>query len=467
MATLTFHGAARQVTGSCYLLETEDNFRVLLDCGMHQGEDIVDRIHRETFAFEPTSIDVLILSHAHLDHSGLIPILVHQGFKGPIYCTEGTLKLLPIMLNDSANLYQWDLDHDNKQRLKHGEEPLEPAYTKSDVEEALSLCQPSRYNTARPFHKNCRLTFHDAGHILGSAIVEISLDENGTTKTLIFSGDLGNKNSVLMKNPALIEKADLVLMEGTYGNRNHRDMGETLEQLEQILKETWQQQGKVMIPAFAVGRTQELLFHLGCLHHEGKLDPWQIFLDSPMAIEVTGAYEDCIQLLDEKDVQKLRVANHSSLQNFLPQLEYTPSVEESQNISSMNSGIIVIAGSGMCTGGRIRHHFKYGLTNKHNTIIFTGFQAMGTLGRLLVDGIKKIRLFKQQVKVAARVETLGGFSAHAGQADLIEWLRHIKGNPRIMLIHGDEEVLQVLSDTLSRDFQITTEIPSIGDRISF
>ena len=276
MATLTFHGAARQVTGSCYLLETTDMYRILVDCGMHQGEDIVDRMQSETFAFEPSSIDAVILTHAHLDHSGLIPVLVHQGFKGPIYCTTGTQKLLPIMLNDSLNLYLWDLEHDNKQRRKRNEEIVEPAYSKEDVETALSLCKGTRYKDALPIHKDCRLIFHDAGHILGSAIVEINLKEQSSAKKLIFSGDLGNKNSVLMKNPALIDSADVVLMEGTYGNRNHRDMNGTLEQLVQILKETWKKNGNVMIPAFAVGRTQEILFHLGCLYHEGKLDPWNI-----------------------------------------------------------------------------------------------------------------------------------------------------------------------------------------------
>lgn len=467
MATLTFHGAARQVTGSCYLLETQDNFHILIDCGMHQGGDVVDRIHQETFSFDPASIKVLILSHAHLDHSGLIPLLVHQGFKGPIYCTTGTLKLLPIMLNDSANLYEWDLEHENKRRLKKGEKLLEPAYTKADVENALGLCQAARYNEARPFHKDCRLTFHDAGHILGSAIVELNLNEAGKTKKMIFSGDLGNKSSVLMKDPTLIDSADLVLMEGTYGNRNHRNMSETLQQFEEVLNETWKKKGNVMIPSFAVGRTQELLFHLGCLHHAGKLDPWQIFLDSPMAIEVTGVYEECMQLLDDEDVKKLRISNHTSLQNFLPQLEYTASVEESRNIVEMKSGAIIIAGSGMCTGGRIRHHFKTGLSNKRNTVIFTGFQAMGTLGRLLIDGIKKIRLFKQHVNVVARIETLGGFSAHAGQTELISWLRYIKGNPRIMLIHGEEKSLQTLSDKLSSEFGVVSEIPSIGDQIDF
>ena len=370
------------------------------------------------------------------------------------------------MLNDSLNLYLWDLEYDNKKRLKRGEAILEPAYGKDDVEKSLSLCKAGKYNVERPFHKNCRLNFHDAGHILGSAIIELTLMEDNLSKTLVFSGDLGNKSSVLMKDPAQIESADLVLMEGTYGNRNHRNMDETLEQFSDILHETWRAGGNVMIPAFAVGRTQELLFHLGCMHQDGKLDAWKIYLDSSMAIEVTDVYEECIQLLDEKDIKRLHLANHASLKSFLPQLEYTVTAEESQSIHEIKSGAIIIAGSGMCTGGRIRHHFKYGLSQKQNTVIFSGFQAMGTLGRLLVDGIKKVRLFKHEVHVNARIETLGGFSAHAGQTELLNWASHIKSQPRIMLIHGEEKALEALAKALNQECGLTSEIPYLGDQIS-
>lgn len=467
MPNLTFHGAARQVTGSCYLLETHDNFRLLLDCGMHQGEDAVDVLQTERFPFEPETIDAVILSHAHLDHSGLLPMLTRKGFKGPIYCTTGTRKLLPVMLRDSVSLYESDLKRKNKQRMERGETLHEAAYTLEDVETALSLCQPGRYQEALPIHKDLRLTFHDAGHILGSSIVELSFNEDGKSKTLVFSGDLGNKESVLMKDPALIRSADLVMMEGTYGDRNHRDMNKTLEQFEQILHETWEAKGNVMIPAFAVGRTQEILFHLGCLHHAGKLDPWQIFLDSPMAIEVTEIYDECMQLLDPEDVKRLRIEGQNNLQSFLPQLEYTESVEESQAINEVKSGAIIIAGSGMCTGGRIRHHFRYRLSDSRNTLIFTGYQAQGTLGRILVNGVKKIRMFREEINVAVRIETLGGFSAHAGQDELIEWLRHIQGNPRVILVHGEEDSLLKLAEKLRHSYQIDSEVPYLQDRISF
>lgn len=467
MPKLTFHGAARQVTGSCHLIETEDNYRLLLDCGIHQGEDDVDEIQSELFAFDAAGINALILSHAHLDHSGLIPLLVKQGFKGPIYCTAGTLKLLPIMLTDSLGLYEADLKRRNKHRAEHGEPAIEAAYSIKDVEKAVSLCISCRYQELLPIHRDLRLKFHDAGHILGSAIVELVFREGGNNKTLIFSGDLGNRDSVLMKNPALIDKADLVMMEGTYGDRNHRDMTATLEQFEQVLHETWQAKGNVMIPSFAVGRTQEILFHLGCLHHQGKLDPWKIFLDSPMAIEVTAVYDECIHLLDPVDVKKLRLEGHSGLHDFLPELEFTDSVEDSQAINEVKSGAIIIAGSGMCTGGRIRHHFRYRLSHPGNTVIFIGFQAQGTLGRILVNGVKQIKLFKEQINVAARIETLGGFSAHAGQKDLIAWLRHIQGDPRVILVHGEEDALLKLADKLKNDHQLEAEIPHQGDQISF
>lgn len=469
MAALRFLGAAQQVTGSCYLLETDELGRVLLDCGMHQGGDAVERLLGESFDFDPTTIDALILSHAHLDHSGLIPLLVNRGFKGPIFCTNGTLKLLPVMLNDAVGLYERDLKHENRRRLRKGEKALKPVYTKKDVETALELCRPGSYGQAQPIGKTGKasLLFYDAGHILGSAIVEITMHEDGREKKLVFSGDLGKKVSVLMNEPKKIPEADLVLMEGTYGNRNHRNQQDTLDQLEQILHETWKGKGVVMIPSFAVGRTQEILFHLGLLHHQGKLDPWQVYLDSPMAIAVTDIYDECLHVLDRQDAAKIREMHKGSLKNFLPSFNYVHSPEESMALNDIPHGAIIIAGSGMCTGGRIRHHLKQRIWNRKNTLIFVGFQAVGTLGRILVDGVKNIRLIGEEVVVKSRIETLNGFSAHADQSELIEWLLAIKGDPRVMLIHGELNSLDALSMKLWHDHKLPTEIPYPGQQIFF
>ncbi len=467
MAILTFIGAAQQVTGSCYLLETESLGKILLECGMHQGGDAIERIQDEKFPFNPADIKLLILSHAHLDHCGLIPKLVHDGFDGPIYCTRGTAKLLPVMLLDAVGLYERDLEMENLRRQRRGDKLLKPEYTRRDVRKALKLCRGVSYKEPLELAQGASLRFHDAGHILGAAIVELRVWEQNVEKTLVFSGDLGKKDSVLMNDPTLLEQADVVLMEGTYGNRDHRSLDDTVLQLEQILKETWDKKGNVLIPAFAVGRTQEILFHLGSLHQQGRLDGWQVFLDSPMGIEVTEIYDECLHLLDPGDVAKLSKAYDSTLRGFLPRLRFTKTPEESMAINKVSHGAIIVAGSGMCTGGRIRHHIRQRIWNQRNTIIFAGFQARGTLGRILVDGVKRVKLMREDVVVRARVETLGGFSAHAGQSELIEWITHFKSSPRVMLVHGEPESLDALSMKLWRDKGLNSEIPYIGQRIFF
>lgn len=467
MATLTFLGAAQEVTGSCHLLESSALGRVLLDCGMHQGGDAVVRVSKEHFHFDPASIDAVILSHAHLDHSGMLPKLVHEGFGGPIYCTAASADLLRILLKDAVGLYQRDLERENIRRARAGRKLIKPEYDMEDVEETLARCQGHAYTQSIALSPNATLRFYDAGHILGAAIVQVTLSEQEQQKTLVFSGDLGNPASVLMGNPTVIKHADIVLMEGTYGNRNHRTMDDSIDQLADILAQSWQKNGNVMIPSFAVGRTQEILFHLGCLYHQGRLDKWQIFLDSPMAIEVTQVHDKWLKLLNPEDVKQLTKSHHKTLEGFLPPLRLCNSSDESMAINRIQGGAIIIAGSGMCTGGRIRHHFKHRIWNERNTVIFIGFQAQGTLGRRLVDGAKKIKMFSQVFKIRARIETLGGFSAHAGQSQLIEWLSHFENNPRVYLVHGETASLECLSQTLWSQKNIKAAIPEQGKCIAF
>ena len=467
MAKITFYGAARQVTGSCYLLESEAIGRVLLECGMHQGGDAVDRISKEKFDFKPASVDAVILSHGHLDHSGMLPKLVHEGFTGPIYCTPATKGLLKILLEDSWGLYQRDLEHGNRRRQRSGKKPRNLEYTEADVKKVLNLCEPVPYKTSFKLPPSASLCFFDAGHILGSAIVELKLSENGQEKRLVFSGDLGNTDSALMNDPTSLTEADILMMESTYGNRNHRDMGNTLEQFETILHDTWQRGGNVMIPSFAIGRTQEIIYHLGCLHHQGKLDNWTVFLDSPMAIDVTQVYDNWLHIMDSEDVKCLTDAGRESLEGFLPKLRLTDTPEQSMAINRIDSGAIIIAGSGMCTGGRIRHHFKHRIWKEGNTIIFIGFQAQGTMGRLLVEGAKKIKMFGDDFVVRANIETLGGFSAHAGQKELIEWANNFKPKPRLILIHGENGAMETLAEKLKTDHGLSSEMPSQGDSIEF
>ena len=467
MATITFHGAAQEVTGSCHLLEGPGIGRVLLDCGMHQGGDAVERIQDEQFAFDPATIDAVVLSHAHLDHSGMLPRLYHEGFNGPVICTSATAGLLEIMLNDSVGLYLRDLERTNIRNARRGRPELEPIYTLEDVEAVLKLCEGHRYGQTAPLGESASVRFHDAGHILGSAIVEITVREKDREKTLVFSGDLGKQDSVLMNEPTVLQRADVLLVESTYGDREHRGEEDTVIQLRDTLQETWKAGGSVMIPAFAVGRTQDILFHLGCLHQQGALDNWQVFLDSPMAIAVTRVYDRWLKLLDGDDVRQLSEVHKTSLENFLPTLNLTPSTEESMAINRIKGGAIIIAGSGMCTGGRIRHHFKQRIWDDRNSVIFTGYQARGTLGRVLVDGARNIKLFNEEYVVKARIETLGGLSAHAGQAELLAWIGGFQPAPRTLLVHGEPKAQDVLADKLWKVQQLKVEIPARGDSIVF
>lgn len=467
MASVKFCGAAQEVTGSCHLLHSSAFGSILLDCGLHQGGSWERRTQQEEFVFNPQSIDAVVLSHGHLDHSGMLPKLVHQGFTGPIYCADATADLLRVMLLDSVGIYLGDLERENRRRLRKGKSILEPSYTEEDVHQALSQCVTKNYLTPFSLSDDAKVTFYDAGHILGSAIVEIIFTEKGKSKTLVFSGDLGNTNAVLMNDPTVLTQADVVLMEGTYGDRNHRSIEDTVEQLVEILRDTQKRGGNIMIPAFAVGRTQELLFYLGQLQHRGELANWQVILDSPMAIEVTKVYDQWFNSLDNDEIEQASPSAHSILKDFIPRLFLSVSPEDSMAINKINKGAIIIAGSGMCTGGRIRHHFKQRIWDSRNTVIFCGFQAQGTLGRLLVEGKSRIKIFNETYAVKAQIETLGGFSAHAGQAELIEWVKNFKNTPRVMLVHGDPEALDCLSQKLWAQEKIESEIPILNQTIAF
>jgi metallo-beta-lactamase family protein len=365
-----------------------------------------------------------------------------------------------------VGLYLRDLERTNVRNARQGRPLIEPVYTMEDVEAVLRQCEGHRYRESIPLGEQSTVYFHDAGHILGSAIVEITLQEKGEEKVVVFSGDLGKGDSVLMKEPARPSRADVLLVESTYGDREHRGEQDTIVQLRDILRDTWKAGGTVMIPAFAVGRTQDLLFHLGCLHYQGELDNWEVFLDSPMAIAVTRVYDRWLKLLDGEDIRQLSDAHKSSLEKFLPTLNLASGTDESMAINRIKGGAIIIAGSGMCTGGRIRHHFKQRIWDRRNTIIFTGYQAQGTLGRVIVDGAKNIRMFGEDYVVQARVETLGGLSAHAGQGELLAWVAGFQPPPRTFLVHGEPRAQDAMADKLWQEQNLKVKIPARGDCIA-
>lgn len=464
MATIRFLGAAREVTGSCYLLCTRAS-RVLLECGARQGRDAeeANRQNENNLPAALDDIDAVILSHAHLDHSGALPRLVRQGFQGPIYCTPATADLLRVLLMDAVFLHLKDIQSENHWRERAGKPLLEPQYMPEDCEAVLKLCVEVGYGETTSVSSDVALRFRDAGHILGSAIVELEISEGEKTRRVVFSGDLGNAESVLMPPPTAMESADVVLMEGTYGDRDHRPYTETVTEFGEALEAAHRDGGNVLIPAFAVGRTQEVLFHLARLHGAGRLKQSFVVLDSPMAIDVTQLYQRHHALLDPKDLAKLGSGGHFKQALDFLRLARTP--EDSMAINRFQSGAIIIAGSGMCEGGRIRHHFKHNLWRRQTHLIFVGFQAQGTLGRRIVDGAESVRLFGQEIAVKAQIHTLGGFSAHAGQAQLLGWARHFKGKPRFHLVHGEEEALSTLQDEMRRTARIESVVPRLNDVI--
>ena len=466
MAKLTFYGAIEGVTGSAYLLET-DAATVLLECGLYQGRREEEKSNGEPFPFDIHKLDAVVLSHAHLDHSGRLPKLIADGYNRPLYMTNPTQDLLDIMLKDAASLQQRDAEWENKRHRRAGQAEIEPLYTMEDVEATLELCEGLPYGRRQQVADGIEVCYRDAGHILGSAIVELFITEAGIEKKLVFSGDLGNSCMALLSNPEIVEEADVLLLESTYGDRNHRPMEETLEEFENIIVEASENGGNILIPSFAVGRTQEIIFRLGELYQKGKLRHQAVYLDSPMAIAVTEIYHRYQNVFNKEDVATLRHGKSSSLHTFLPVLRYSLTTEQSMALNRIAEGAIIIAGSGMCTGGRIRHHFKHNLWRQRSHVIIVGYQAIGTPGRALVDGAKIFRLGGEEIAVKATIHTLGGFSAHASQSQLIDWIKHFnEPHPKLYLVHGEAEAKTTLQKQLTYEGW-SANIPHQGESITF
>ncbi|MGL6289095.1 MAG: MBL fold metallo-hydrolase, partial [Silanimonas sp.] len=438
-----FHGAAGEVTGSCHEVEAA-GLRLLLDCGLIQGGREDEARNREDFGFDAAAIDAVVLSHAHIDHCGRLPLLVKRGFRGPIWTQRATADLLKVMLEDSAKLAEADAER-ARRRLTEGrgsredEEELEPLYTLDDVARTLKHVRAIDYDAPTVIASGLTLTLRDAGHILGSASVELveHLAENGMRSeaaapdasrdcVLVFSGDIGPKGTPILRDPAPVPRADLVLMESTYGGRLHRERAATVAELGKVFREAWDDRGNVVIPAFAVGRTQELLYWFAQHYDDWGLGRWRVFLDSPMATKVLGVYERHVELFDD-EAKRVWAKRPNALR--LPNLHLAESTEDSMAINRIESGAIIIAGSGMANGGRVRHHLRHRLPFERNHVLFVGYQAAGTLGRRLVDGAPQVRILGHEVRVCAQRHTVGGLSAHADQAGLLAWYGAMAGAP--------------------------------------
>ena len=449
-----FCGASTGVTGSCHMISTEEH-KILLDCGQFQGGKEMEKKNKEPFPFHPEEIDCVILSHAHIDHCGRLPLLVKRGFSGNIYCTDATADLLDVMLRDSAYIHEKDAEWQSRKNARTGKPPVEPLYTIRDAEAALKLVKPILYDQLIELNEQMRIVFNDAGHILGSAVTELWIDEGETTSKIVFSGDLGVMNRPILRNPVKIKKADYVIMETTYGNRLHPANATSIDELIHITVKTVKRGGSVIIPSFAVGRTQELIYQFNMFyeHHpeyQNVLGNVNVYIDSPMATTATEVFKKNAQVFDEET--KNYILSGDNPLDF-KNLKFTRNTADSQMLNNDKTPKIIISASGMCEAGRIRHHLKHNLWDPRNSIIFVGYQAEGTLGRLLIEGAEEVRLFGETIRVSAEIYNLEGFSGHADQKGLLDWLSGFQVKPKqIFLVHGEEDAKHDFAEKIREEF---------------
>ena len=455
---LTFCWAAKIVTGSCYYIETATS-KFLVDCGMFQWPKEVMRLNYEPFLFDPKEIDFVLLTHAHIDHCGLIPKLHKQWFEGKIYATSATIDICGIILEDSAEIQEKNIEQENKRRKQNHQEPRFPMYTLDDAKKCMKLFSTVEYTKTYNITDTIEVRFQDAGHIMGSASIELFVTEENKKTKLVFSGDIGQRNTPIIQDPTLIEDADYLFMESTYGDRSHEDTAGKEELLTKYVDETYKKWGKLLIQSFSVERTQELLYFFNIIIKKWNFPREKIFLDSPLSIKATEIFKKHIEYYDEEAARK-----YPHPFDF-PELECTQSVEDSIKLNSYNDPCIIIAGNGMCTAGRITHHLLHGLTNKNNTVLFVWYQADGTLGRHIVNGEKKVRMMGETVAVNAEIEKINGFSGHADKDQLMrraKWF--IKAPIKTYIIHG-EWAAQTTLEAKLQEIGFTCEIPSLRNQI--
>lgn len=454
------YGAVEGVTGSCFLIET-NGYNILIDCGLFQGDFNGDI---QEFPFDAKKIDYVILTHAHLDHVGRIPLLVKKGFKGKIICTQATYELGRLILLDAAKVMYEDYIVKSRKAERRGEIINPPLYSEDDVIETYDFFKTIEYNKKFSFNDKVYFLFKDAGHILGSSFIEFFSTEQEKTKRIIFSGDLGNKNKPIVRDPSTPDDAETIFIETTYGDREHKKFEESKWELKEAIDYAFSNNGNVIIPTFALERAQELIYLLREMYEEKLLPPCRVFLDSPLAIKATELYKKHIEYFDKEACDMISKGKDPF---SFPYLTYTRSVEESKSINYFKGNSIIIAGSGMCNGGRILHHLKHNLWNPNNCIVFIGFQANGTLGRKIVDGEKFVYIYGEQIKVNARIFTINGFSSHADKLILKNWLSQIKSLNNVFLIHGEKNIMEKFAQYLKENFStINIEIPKFGEVIN-
>jgi len=458
---ISFLGATKTVTGSCFYVETGDS-RFLVDCGLFQGQSVEEELNNEAFPFNPADLEYVILTHAHIDHSGKIPKLFVDGFRGKVIATKATTELCAIMLPDSGYIQESEAEWKNRKRLRAGDEPVKPLYTMNDAVECMKLFQKVKYDEIVSLTPNIKFRFRDAGHILGSSILELWVRENGKENKIVFSGDLGNKGIPILRDPDIIEEADFLIIESTYGNKLHQDNDNKFERFIDIINDTIKKGGNIIIPSFAVGRTQEIIYELN--KHKEKYENRlsaiyniPVFIDSPLAISATEVFRNNLDCYDEE--AREYIENGDNPLDF-HRLYFTRTAEESKALNNLNESAIIISASGMCEAGRIKHHLKHNLWRRDSAVIFVGYQAQGTLGRKISDGAKKVKIFGEEITVNARIEMIDGFSGHADQKGLIDWIGSFKYKPgKIFIVHGEEDSSKELARLIEENFRIETVIP--------
>jgi metallo-beta-lactamase family protein len=462
--TLRFLGAARNVTGSRHMLEA-DGTRVLVDCGLYQERHFKDR-NWDPFPVPPSSINSVLLTHAHLDHCGFLPKLVKEGFTGRIYCTDATAEIAKIILLDSAHIQEEDAAYKAKRHKKQGRTgpyPEQPLYTVADAEACFGLFSTLSYKSCVSIADNIEACFYDAGHVLGSSIIKVTVSEDGQQRTILFTGDIGRPDRPIVEDPASFEQADYVVVESTYGDRVHQPTEDIKNSVARTINKTIEKGGKIIIPSFALERSQEVLYYLNDLMLNNKIPQIKVFLDSPMAARITAVFKHHPEMFDKKMSDFLK--NHESPFEFA-QLNIVQSTEESKSLNALPGPSIIIAGSGMCTGGRVKHHLVNNISDPKNTIMFVGYQAVGTLGRTIVDGEKRVRILGEKRDIRADIVRIHGFSSHADKKELLEWLKKIKSCPKhIFVVHGEEQSALAFGKYISEQIGCKATVPEFGQSV--
>jgi metallo-beta-lactamase family protein len=462
MVRVTCLGGVGTVTGSSYLVESAAGNKVLIDCGMFQGGKEMEDRNWKDWGFDPARISTLFLTHAHIDHSGKIPKLVKDGFKGRILTSPPTAELCSIMLLDAAHVQEMDAEWQNRKNKRRSTQEVLPLYTTEDAEASLKFFSPIEKDKIVEPEPGIRARMRNSGHILGASILELWIEEGGAPLKMVFSGDLGKKNQLIVQDPQEIFDADYLFLESTYGNRLHRSLDESKEELLEAIQYAVSHKEKVLIPAFAVERTQEILYILGEFQRAGRLPKIPIFVDSPLAIKATEIFRKNKKYYDE-EAQAILDRGYDPFN--MPNVRYSATTEESRAINETKGSAIIIAGNGMCTAGRIRHHLKHNLWRPGTSLVIVGFQALGSTGRQIVDGAKEVRLLGETVAVKAKVFTIGGFSAHADQNDLLEWAGHFESTPKVFLVHGEPSASESLAAKIKERLGLDVYIPKWKERL--